>query len=194
MRKSTIAFLWVLGFLFLGAYTIPAFLLPTRKKTGDMRIGHSYDIHQMRPMPNSKKPLIIGGVQISDQHYVEAHSDGDVIFHALTDALLGAAGLPDIGELFSDQDRRWKDMSSSVFLQNVLSEVKKAGYRLISADVTLVLQKPKFAPFKNLVIRNLKELLEIDAVNVKARTHEHLDAVGEGRAVSCHAVVLLDRL
>jgi 2-C-methyl-D-erythritol 2,4-cyclodiphosphate synthase len=189
MRKSTLV---LLGLFVLSVAV--HFLVRANPHVSSHRIGHSYDIHRMRPLERSKKPLVLGGIEISDRLFVDAHSDGDVILHAVTDAILGAAGLPDIGDIFSDTDPRWKDAPSTVFVDHVLALINAKGYRVTSLDVTLVLERPKFAPFKKLVIENLKHLLRIDAVNVKARSHEQVDAVGEGRAVACHAVVLLDQI
>lgn len=187
MRRTSVVLLLSTALLIFGIRALGIF------RSSELRIGHSYDIHRMHRVPNSAKPLVLGGIKISNDYFVEAHSDGDVILHAITDAILGAAGLPDIGELFSDKDERWRDATSDVFLSHVLGLVADRGFRMLSVDVTLILEKPRFSTYKLAVHENIRKLLGTEAVTVKARTHEGVDAVGENRAVSCHAVVLLER-
>ncbi|MEM6749336.1 MAG: 2-C-methyl-D-erythritol 2,4-cyclodiphosphate synthase [Planctomycetota bacterium] len=154
-----------------------------------MRIGHGFDLHRLE----EGERLVLAGVDVPSERGSAAHSDGDAALHALTDAILGALALPDIGELFPDNDPRWEGADSAVFLEEAVGRMRGAGYGLGNADVTLILQRPKLSPFKAAMRARLAELLGVDVsrVNVKAKTHEKVDAVGEGRAVACHAVVLL---
>uniref|UniRef100_A0A7R9U3H3 2-C-methyl-D-erythritol 2,4-cyclodiphosphate synthase n=1 Tax=Pinguiococcus pyrenoidosus TaxID=172671 RepID=A0A7R9U3H3_9STRA len=156
-----------------------------------LRIGHGFDIHRMAP----GKKLVIGGVTIDFELGVEAHSDGDVIYHSVVDAILGALTLPDIGQLFPDNDPEWSGADSSIFMKEAYKRMDARGYRIGNVDVTLILQKPKVKDFKPLMKDNIVELLHTtpDRVNVKARTHEKVDSVGESRALSCHVVTILER-
>ena len=149
-----------------------------------LRIGHGWDLHVFG---KSGKPLIIGGIKISEEIQIVANSDGDVVFHALTDAILGAAGFADIGEFFPNDDS-----SSIVFLQHALEVSTKAGWKLISADVTIILETPKLQSFKKEMAGNLKIILKCD-VNVKAKSSEGVNAVGRGEAVEAVAVVLIEK-
>jgi len=173
---------WVL--FCLGGFIVWKFLHPK-----EMKIGHGWDIHRLKP-GNGNKNLILGGVEISRNFQVEAHSDGDVILHALTDAILGAAGFPDIGQLFPDNNPLWANSPSSTFLLHALDLVKARGWRVVSADVTLVLEKPKLGTRMLEISRNLSQWIDC---NVKAKTSEGLDAVGRGEAISAFAVVLIEK-
>lgn len=155
------------------------------------RIGHGFDLHRLEP----GLPLIIGGVNIPHDRGCEAHSDGDVLLHCVVDAILGALGLPDIGQLFPDNDPKWKGAVSSVFVVEAVKRMKAAGYRIGNLDATLILQRPKLSPHKEAIRANLCELLEADptVVNLKAKTHEKVDSLGENRSVAAHTVVLLMR-
>ncbi len=159
------------------------------------RIGHGYDLHRLEPRPpeGPGRPLILGGVQIDHDRGPVSHSDGDAVLHAVTDALLGALGLPDIGQLFPDNDPQWEGASSDRFLLEAASRMQIAGYRVSNLDVTLILERPKLLPHKDGIRRNLALLLGVEPalVNIKGKTHERVDAVGENRAVEVHAVVLL---
>lgn len=137
--------------------------------------------------------LILGGVDIPHDKGCIAHSDGDALLHTVTDAVLGALGLPDIGQLFSDRDPRWKGATSDIFLREAVRLMREKGYTVGNLDCTLIIERPKIAPHKGAIRANLCSLLDAhpDSVNIKAKTHEKVDAVGEGRAVECHAVVLL---
>jgi 2-C-methyl-D-erythritol 2,4-cyclodiphosphate synthase len=121
-----------------------------------------------------------------------AHSDGDVVIHALVDALLGAMGWGDIGERFPNDDPQWKGAASRVFLESVLADVRRAGYRVANADVTVLAERPKLKVYKKEIAACLAAMIEAP-VNVKAGTNEGCDAVGRGRAIAAHAVVLLHR-
>ena len=155
------------------------------------RIGHGYDIHRLkRGVPGGK--LVLAGVTVSEEISPIAHSDGDVIFHAVVDAMLGALGLGDIGEAFPDNDPRWKGASSRIFIDDVYNRAWSAGYRMSNVDVTVLLEAPKIKPLKAEMIANLRKMFGTTAaVNIKAGTNEQCDAIGRGEAVAAHAVVLL---
>jgi 2-C-methyl-D-erythritol 2,4-cyclodiphosphate synthase len=155
------------------------------------RIGHGYDIHRLERGRSGGK-LILAGVTVSEEIAPIAHSDGDVILHAIVDALLGALGMGDIGEVFGDSDPKWKDASSKIFVDDIYDRVRQAGYRLANVDVSLLLERPKILPHKPEMVNNLRRLFGASAaVNIKAGTNEQCDAVGRGEAVVAHAVVLL---
>lgn len=138
--------------------------------------------------------MILGGVTLPDSPVGPVgHSDGDVLYHCVTDALLGALAMPDIGQLFPDTDPRHDGRDSAEFLIEAVSRVRQAGYGVVNLDVTVIAERPKLGPIKQAVRENLARLLGVDVamVNVKGKTHEKVDAVGEGRAIECHAVVLL---
>ena len=152
------------------------------------RVGHGYDIHKMQPGGRT----LLGGVVVSEQMSPVAHSDGDVVIHAIVDALLGAMGWGDIGEMFPDTDDAWKGAPSRRFLEILYPRVRKEGYALHNLDVTILAQQPKIAPFKPQMIESLAQLLGPGGtINIKAGTHEGCDAVGRGEAIAAHAVVLL---
>ena len=155
-----------------------------------MRIGHGYDVHKL----GENRALIIGGVKIPYELGLLGHSDADVMLHAVSDALLGAAGLGDIGRHFPDTDPEYKDADSMVLLQIVAERVKNAGYRVSNIDVTMIAQKPKLKDYIPQMARNIASAVGIqaDRVNVKATTEEHLGFTGSGEGMSCHAVCLLE--
>ena len=155
-----------------------------------MRIGHGYDVHKLV----EGRDLIIGGVKIEHTLGLLGHSDADVLLHAVSDALLGAAGLGDIGKHFPDTDPQYKGADSLVLLQVVAQRVKEAGYRVSNIDVTMIAQKPKLAPHIPQMRCNIASAVGIgeDRVNVKATTEEKLGFTGEGLGMSCHAVCLLE--
>lgn len=155
------------------------------------RIGHGYDVHRLELPADGGLPLVIGGVRFEHVHGPVAHSDGDVLLHAVTDALLGALGEPDIGQLFSDTDPKHQGQDSAEFVGEAMRRVRAAGYRVGNLDATVVLERPKLGPRKEEIRARLAELLGTDAVNVKGKTHEGLDAVGRGKAIEAHAVVLI---
>ena len=168
-----------------------------RKRTGIMagngafRVGHGFDLHRLEP----GLKLIVGGVRMEHDRGCAAHSDGDVVYHTVTDAILGALGQEDIGQLFPDTDAQWQGADSRVFVSEAVRRMRAAGYALGNLDVTVILQKPKLSPHKPAMRANLAALLgcELADVNIKGKTHEKVDALGEGRAIACHAVVLLER-
>jgi 2-C-methyl-D-erythritol 2,4-cyclodiphosphate synthase len=163
----------------------------------NMRVGHGYDLHRLEPIApaGAGKPMVLGGVGFECDRGPVGHSDADVLLHAVTDALLGAAGLPDIGQLFPDTDPRWAGANSAVFLSEAVRLVREAGWEVVNVDATVVLERPKLGARKTEVRAGVARLLGIDPsrVNIKGKTHEGVDAVGEGRAVEAHAVVLLMR-
>jgi 2-C-methyl-D-erythritol 2,4-cyclodiphosphate synthase len=162
----------------------PSLLLP-------FRIGHGYDIHRLEQGREGGQ-LILAGVSVSEEFAPIAHSDGDVILHAIVDAMLGAMCMGDIGETFGDSDPRWKGAASKIFVDEIYGKVRQAGYRLANLDVSLLLERPRIQPHKPAMVTNLKRLLGPSAaVNIKAGTNEQCDAVGRGEAVAAHAVVLL---
>lgn len=154
-----------------------------------MRIGHGYDLHRLE----AGEGVVVGGVRIACAWRVIAHSDGDVALHALCDALLGAAGLGDIGQHFPDTDPRYAGADSRQLLRSVVERVTAAGWRPVNADVSVIAQVPKLAPHITAMRQAIAADLGLDAgaVNVKATTHEGVDAVGEKRAIAAHAVCLL---
>lgn len=154
-----------------------------------MRIGHGFDVHAF----GGEGPLIIAGVRIPYEQGLLAHSDGDVALHALTDALLGAAALGDIGKLFPDTDAAYKGADSRVLLREALRQIEKKGYRVGNVDVTLIAQAPKMLPHVAQMRINIAEDLGIhmDEVNVKATTTEKLGFTGRGEGIACEAVALL---
>ena len=163
----------------------------TPTATLPFRIGHGYDIHRLeRGVAGGK--LVLAGVTISEIISPVAHSDGDVILHAIVDAILGALGLGDIGEAFPDTDPQWKGANSRIFIDDVYDRAWTAGYRLANLDVTVLLEQPKIRPLKAEMVANLRKMFGTTAnVNIKAATNEKCDAIGRGEAVAAHAVVLL---
>lgn len=126
---------------------------------------------------------------------LDGHSDADVVLHALTDALLGAAGLGDIGDAFPNTDPQWKDAASELFLKQSLQRINALGWNVVNADITLFAEEPKLGPIKSTIRANVARLLGVaaDAVNVKAKTGERVGHIGRGEAIACHAVVLIEQ-
>ena len=155
-----------------------------------MRIGHGYDVHRLV----EGRKLILGGVEIPHTVGLLGHSDADVLLHAVMDALLGAAGLRDIGYHFPDTDMRYKGADSRMLLREVKDKLDAEGFRVGNVDVTMIAQAPKLKPFIPQMMENIAADLEIDVrkVNVKATTEEHLGFTGSGEGMSCHAVCLLE--
>ena len=154
-----------------------------------MRIGQGYDVHAFGPGDH----MMLGGVRITHEHGVIAHSDGDVVIHALCDALLGALALGDIGQHFPPTDERWRDADSRVFLRHVARLIHEQGYRLGNADITVVCERPKVAPHALAMRGNLAADLgcDIQQVSMKATTSEKLGFTGRGEGLAAMAVVLL---
>jgi 2-C-methyl-D-erythritol 2,4-cyclodiphosphate synthase len=155
-----------------------------------MRVGIGTDVHAFGPGDS----IVLGGVRVAHTRGVVAHSDGDVLLHALCDALLGAAGLGDIGMLFPDSDPRWKGADSRELLRITLEAVRSRGWKVVNADLTLLAQAPKLAPHREEVRRSIAAALGVDAncVNVKATSTEHLGFIGRAEGLAAQAVVLLD--
>jgi 2-C-methyl-D-erythritol 2,4-cyclodiphosphate synthase len=155
-----------------------------------MRIGHGYDVHRLVEC----RDLILGGVKIPYELGLLGHSDADVLLHAVSDALLGAAGLGDIGKHFPDTDPQYKGANSLRLLEIVGQKVAEAGCRVSNVDVTMIAQKPKLRPYIEEMERNIAAALSLDVsrVNVKATTEERLGFTGEGLGMACHAVCLLE--
>jgi 2-C-methyl-D-erythritol 2,4-cyclodiphosphate synthase len=154
-----------------------------------LRIGHGYDLHRLQ----SGGRLMLGGICVAEGISPVAHSDGDVVLHALVDAMLGAIGWGDIGEHFPNNDPRWKDAASRVFVATVFEKVQAAGYIVQNLDVTILAERPKLKAFKRQMAEAIAGLLSIapEQVNVKAGTNEGCDAIGRGEAIAAHAVILL---
>jgi len=156
------------------------------------RIGIGHDTHRLA----AGRPLVLGGVVVDSEHGAEGHSDADALAHAVTDAVLGALCEGDIGVHFPDRDPQWKDADSLQLLARVMWLAGERGYRVVNADATVLLERPRLRPY----VEEMRALLagvlgvEIDCVSVKAKSGEGLDAVGEGRAVTVQAVVLLEHI
>lgn len=153
------------------------------------RVGIGHDIHRTQ----AGRPLKLAGVEIPCEFGLLGHSDADVVLHALCDALLGAAGLGDIGELFPDTDPAYRNADSRIFVQEVLRRVRAAGFQVSNVDVTIHAERPRLAPHKPAMRASLAELLQLApaAVNIKAATNEGLDAIGRGEAIACLAIAAL---
>jgi len=156
-----------------------------------VRVGIGHDTHRLV----EGRPLILGGVRIEHARGLLGHSDADVVMHAVADALLGAAGLGDIGEHFPDTDPRWERLDGGVLLGEVVVRVATAGWRPVNCDVIVHAQAPRLLPYKQAMAANLAGRLGLEPadVNVKAKTGEHVGPIGRGEAISCEAVVLLRR-
>ncbi|MCF6334616.1 MAG: 2-C-methyl-D-erythritol 2,4-cyclodiphosphate synthase [Spirochaetales bacterium] len=157
-----------------------------------MRIGTGWDLHRLK----EGRRLILGGVHIPFHLGEEAHSDGDVLIHAVIDAILGAAALGDIGTLFPPSDKQYKDISSLVLLEQSVNILTESGYQIINLDATVILQIPKLKPYITSIRENLAAALSLETnrISVKAKTKENVDATGEGKAVEALASVLIEEI
>lgn len=157
-----------------------------------MRIGSGFDVHAFGPGDH----LMLGGVRIAHSRGVVAHSDGDVLLHALCDALLGAAGLGDIGQHFPDSDPRWKGAASSGFVTATLGLLRERRLAVVNADLTVIAESPRVAPHRDAICRQVARLLEVpvERVNLKATTTERLGFLGRAEGIAAHAVVLLSEV
>ena len=155
-----------------------------------MRIGHGYDVHRFA----ENRKLILGGVLIPNDKGLLGHSDADALLHAISDALLGAAALGDIGKHFPDTDMAFKDADSRVLLRRCVALLKEKGYKISNIDATVIAQKPKLAPFIGEMIKNIAEDCGVgtDRVNIKATTEEGLGFTGELLGISAHAVCIIE--
>jgi 2-C-methyl-D-erythritol 2,4-cyclodiphosphate synthase len=158
----------------------------------NFRIGHGYDIHRTI----AGRPLVLGGVTFDAPFGLDGHSDADALTHAICDALLGAAGLPDIGHFFPNTDPQWKGADSQVLLQRVVAALRERGWTPVNVDATLIAEKPKIAPrlaeMKATLARSTG--LSVDTVGLKATTNEGSDDIGRGLAIAAHAVALIQKL
>lgn len=156
-----------------------------------MRIGTGYDLHRLV----AGRPLILGGVTIPFEFGLQGHSDADIVCHAVTDAVLGAAAAGDIGRLFPDTDAAWKDADSVRMLRDALAHVERRGFRVVNVDVTVIAQRPTLAPHVDAMRARLADALsvDLDAVSIKAKTNEGVDSMGRGEAMACHAVALIEK-
>jgi 2-C-methyl-D-erythritol 2,4-cyclodiphosphate synthase len=156
------------------------------------RIGHGYDIHRLV----SGRPLVLGGVRFDTDYGLDGHSDADCVTHAICDALLGAAGLPDIGHFFPTTDPAYENISSQLLLQKVVAELRQRSWAPVNIDATVIAEKPRILPRlgeMKLVLANSTGL-PVDAVGLKATTNEGVDDLGRGLAIAAHAVVLIRRI
>ena len=155
----------------------------------NLRIGHGYDIHRTIP----GRPLVLGGVTFACDFGLDGHSDADALTHAICDALLGAAGLPDIGHFFPNTDPVYKNADSQLLLGKVISVLRERGWAPVNIDATLIAEKPKIAPhlldMKNVLARSTG--LPVDCIGLKATTNEGSDDIGRGLAIAAHAVALI---
>lgn len=156
-----------------------------------MRIGHGYDVHKLV----EGRKLIMGGVEIPYEKGLLGHSDADVLLHAISDALLGAAALGDIGKLFPDTDMQYKGVDSRVLMAEVMRRIKEEGYRVINVDATIIAQRPKMRNYIDTMRQNIADTLccDIGDINVKATTEEGMGFTGEGMGISAHAVCLIEK-
>ena len=155
------------------------------------RIGFGNDLHRLV----EGKPLILGGIEIPAEKGAEGHSDADALLHAVTDAILGALALGDIGSHFSDKDERWKGANSLIFLNEAVRMMKEKGFEIVNLDSTISLEKPKLRPHIDSMRENLSKNLGIslDCVSVKAKTGEKIGAIGENRAIKAEVIILLEK-
>lgn len=153
------------------------------------RIGYGFDLHRLE----EGRSLWVGGVLIPSDKGSVAHSDGDVLLHAICDALLGALALGDIGTHFPDTDPAYKNKESSFFLQQVLELLRQHEAKIVNIDATIILEKPSLKNFKSLIVQKLSEILHVpeNHISVKAKTHEKIGELGQGKAIAAHVVVLL---
>ena len=158
----------------------------------NIRVGIGYDVHQLQ----KNLPFFIGGVKLNYTKGVVAHSDGDILFHSISDALLGAAGLGDIGHFFPDNDPKYKNLDSSIIVLDVLNKLLELDYQIVNIDVTIVLEKPKLnsliPQIKQSVSNSLK--IETNQINIKATTSEKMGFVGLEKGVACYAVALIEKI
>ena len=156
-----------------------------------MRIGHGFDVHKLVEGRN----LIMGGVEIPYEKGLLGHSDADVLLHAISDALLGAAALGDIGKLFPDTDMQYKGADSRVLMAEVVRRIKEKGFRVVNVDATIIAQRPKMRNYIDTMRQNIAETLgcDTDDINVKATTEEGMGFTGEGMGISAHAVCLIEK-
>ncbi|HWG42244.1 MAG TPA: 2-C-methyl-D-erythritol 2,4-cyclodiphosphate synthase [Gemmataceae bacterium] len=163
--------------------------MTTSREAALFRVGIGHDTHRLA----EGRPLILGGIHVEHARGLIGHSDADIVLHALTDALLGAAGLGDIGDQYPDSDPAWKDADSCLFLRETVVRLNQAGWRVVNVDVIIFAQEPKLGSIKAAIRANLAALLglDADAVNVKAKTGERVGVIGRAEAMSCQVVALI---
>lgn len=156
-----------------------------------MRVGIGHDTHRLV----DGRPLILGGVRIESPRGLAGHSDADVVLHAVTDALLGAAGLGDIGDHFPDSDPAYRDCDSSLFVRDTVERLNRAGWRIVNLDVIIFAQAPKLGVVKSEIRRRVAQLVnvEVNNVNVKAKTGEGVGSIGRSEAIGCQVVALIEQ-
>jgi 2-C-methyl-D-erythritol 2,4-cyclodiphosphate synthase len=152
------------------------------------RIGQSYDIHKL----SEGIDLILGGVKVDSPKGCVAHSDGDVLLHAITEAIIGALGLGDLGTLFPDTDKQYENISSVVMLEDVIKRMKELNFKIVNIDSIVIAQKPNLSKYKLEITNNIKKITACENVNVKATTNEGIGEIGAFNAISAQAVVLLE--
>ena len=159
-----------------------------------IRVGIGFDAHAFAP-PEAGRALVIGGVRIAHDHGLAGHSDADVLLHAVVDALLGAAGLGDIGQHFPSSDERWKDAPSTAFVARTRELLAEAGWRVANVDATVVAERPRLSPYVAAMRHNTAEALEIapEQMSVKSKTTDGLGFAGREEGVACYAVALVER-
>ncbi|HEY3243638.1 MAG TPA: 2-C-methyl-D-erythritol 2,4-cyclodiphosphate synthase [Phycisphaerae bacterium] len=162
---------------------------PRTRKSAIPRVGIGYDIHRLV----DGRSLMLAGIQVPFERGLHGHSDADVVLHAVTDALCGAAGLPDIGDLFPDSDPKYKGIDSRKLLAEVVQRLRATGFVVGNLDVIVHAERPKLSPHKRAMAESLAKMLDLppEAVSVKAKTNEGLGSVGRGDAIACTAVVLI---
>lgn len=165
---------------------------PPSENLPDLRIGSGQDCHRLE----ANHSLVLGGIPIEFEMGLVGHSDADVLLHAVTDAILGAAGLGDIGEMFPNTEERWKDAESRILLEAAYREVEKSGWHIVNLDCTISAERPKLTSYKPLIRKSVASILNLkeEQVNIKAKTGERVGPVGRQEAMMADAVVLLTRL
>ncbi len=161
------------------------------KKNMEERIGIGYDIHRLV----EGRKLFIGGEEIPYHKGLLGHSDADVLLHAICDALLGACGQGDIGEHFPDTDPKYRNIASTKLLEDTCEIIKSKGFVIVNIDSVIIAEEPKLLPFRNKIIKKISQILKIneEKISLKAKTNEGLDATGQGQAIACYAVVLIEK-
>ena len=158
----------------------------------NIRIGMGYDVHKLK----DGLSFILGGIELDYKKGIVAHSDGDIVFHSISDALLGAAGLGDIGHFFPDTDLKYENIDSSMILLKVLQQLNNLSYCIVNLDITIVLEKPKLQSFMPQMKKSISDYLKINInqINIKATTSEGMGFVGLEKGIACYAVVLIEKM
>ena len=156
-----------------------------------MRVGIGFDIHPMSP----GRRCVIGGVEIPHTHGPLGHSDGDVLLHAIVDAILGAAAIGDIGEMFPDTDPRYKDVSSEIFIKGALKKLQENGYRVVSVDSVVLAESPKIAAYRETICQSIASMLSLEpgCVGVKGKSFEGIGSIGRGEAIAAQVIAVVER-